>query len=188
MRWIVIIIPFLLVCSLFGQNEQREQFSINPKIGMQYDINTGIGYTYGLAINYFSKKTIYSTAYYYTKEIRILGKAKPEETLNDFNLMLGRYFGARFLRIEGQFGLSFLWGQNRGEKYYQFNHDYQYESEKFTTIGFPLKIGFKYMPFEFMSVGLDLQANLNVVKSFFISFLSLEIGIVRKEIKSRPID
>jgi hypothetical protein len=100
--------------------------------------------------------------------------------------MFGRYFGERFFRIEGQFGLSLLWGQNRGEKYYQYNYGYRYEVEKFTTVGIPLKMGFKYMPFKFMSVGIDLQANLNLVRSFFVTFISLEFGIIRNEVKSRP--
>ncbi len=185
MRLIIMIVLLLFLCSLFAQNQDPERFSINPKVGSQYDINTGIGFTYGMAVNFFSPKIVYSAAYFNTHEAVLFGKAEPKETLNEFSLMLGRYYGERFFRIEGQFGLSLLWGQNRGEKYY--HHGYQYETEKFTTIGVPLKIGLKYLPFKFMSVGIDLQANLNFVKSFFITFLSFEFGIIRNEIKSKPI-
>ena len=186
MKYSIFLVSFLLVSSLYAQNKETSRFSINPKIGKQYDVNTGIGTTYGLTLNLFSPKIVYSAGYFNTVETMLFGDTDPKETLNDISLMFGRYFGERFFRIEGQFGLSLLWGQNRGEKYYQYNYGYRYEVEKFTTVGIPLKMGFKYMPFKFMSVGIDLQANLNLVRSFFVTFISLEFGIIRNEVKSRP--
>lgn len=55
----------------------------------------------------------------------------------------------------------------------------------FTSFGVPLKIGLKYMPFPFMNVGIDFQANLNLEKSFFNTFLSLEFGIIRNPMKAK---
>ena len=53
------------------------------------------------------------------------------------------------------------------------------ESKDFIALGVATKIGFKIIPFSFLSIGIDLQANINLENTVFIPFISVEIGKLR---------
>lgn len=189
MRLLIIISVLIIIISnsIWAQTK-IEKYSFNPKIGVSYNVATKPWFTYGLAFNVIGKKNLYSTYYKHNAEMEMFGSKDPKETLNDFGIMLGRYIGERYFRFEYQFGLSVFWGVNRGEQTYSHGYVYQYESENYSTIGLPLKLGIKVVPFKFMSIGLDFQANINFESSIFMALLSLEFGLLRNEIEPRPID
>jgi hypothetical protein len=87
--------------------------------------------------------------------------------------MAGKYYGDRLFRIELQGGIAPIWqiGLHEGS-----------EPEKFTTVGFVLKTGFKFIPLPFFSIGIDLQSNLNPKKALFMPLISLEFGRLRDKI------
>ena len=76
-----------------------------------------------------------------------------------------------------------MWGVKRTELIIKdppgfFNT--QFESKDFIALGVATKIGFKIIPFSFLSIGIDLQANINLENTVFIPFISVEIGKLRR--------
>lgn len=184
----IIIVFLILVSHLVWAQYKIDRFSISPKIGGQIDVSGNLRNTYSLGLNFFSPKNVYSGQYIHSSESLLFASSGPKETRDEIGVMLGRYFGEGYLRFECQFGLGLVWGINRGEQIDNYGSGYQYEIEKFTTIGIPLKLGFKFIPAKFISIGLDLQSNINLESSYFTIFLGLEFGILRNQIKPRPID
>jgi hypothetical protein len=75
-----------------------------------------------------------------------------------------------------------FWGTLRTEELDRTDTSWlieKYFTKEVSTVGFPLKIGGRYIAFKFLSIGIDLQANLNFQKSIFRPMLSLEIGKLR---------
>jgi hypothetical protein len=87
------------------------------------------------------------------------------------------------VRFQYQSGIGIFWGTLRTDEYDKENLSFLFNNAYFTkevsTVGFPLKIGGRYIPFKFLSIGIDLQANLNFQKSIFRPMLSIEIGKLR---------
>lgn len=187
MKSIVIIILILISPCVWSQSNTNK-YSINPLIGTAYDVNTKPWQSYGLAVNIFSTKYVYSTHYVFSNEMELFGSNDPKEVRNEFDLLFGRYFGDRYFRFQCQFGLGVFWGIKRGEKTYNYNSGYEYDTEKFTAIGVPLKMGFKYIPAKYISLGVDFQTNINSESTIFMVLFSIEFGLLRYEIKSKPID
>ncbi|NPD44921.1 MULTISPECIES: hypothetical protein [unclassified Lentimicrobium] len=109
MRLLATILLFVFSVSVLAQGNTNK-YSINPKIGMSYDVNTKPWKSYGLGVNIFSLKDIYTGSFLRFNEIELFGPSEPRENRNDLSFMLGRYFGSRVFRFECQFGLSLVWG------------------------------------------------------------------------------
>ena len=62
---------------------------------------------------------------------------------------------------------------------------YHYNSKKFFTVGLPLELGFKFIPWRYIAIGVDIESNLNLDKSFIQPMINLEIGILRDKIKKK---
>jgi hypothetical protein len=56
----------------------------------------------------------------------------------------------------------------------------KYGHEKFLTAGLAMKVGLKIIPLDFLSVGLDLQTNINPKSTVFMPMLSIGIGRLKK--------
>jgi hypothetical protein len=173
------IVVFLLFCTdeLINGQTKVDGYSINPKLGGFIGKTSG-GFGGG-EINILStNKFIYSIDYYHYEDYKLF--TNPTEKYNQIDLLIGKYIGDRYLRFQYQGGLGTFWGFKRGEKI----SGTHYEKVDFFTLGIPVKLGFKLLPARFISIGIDLQANLNFKKPIGMAALSIEIGKLRNKINT----
>ena len=143
----------------------------------------------GIEINAFSQKYLYSIGFYKDNDAMLFGD-KPYERYNQLNLLFGKYADTKNgkFRFQYQAGIGKFWGTIRTDEYDPENSNLlsnAYYTKEVSTVGFPLKIGGRYIPFEFFSIGIDLQGNLNFQKSIITPMLSVEIGKLRSPKKER---
>jgi hypothetical protein len=165
------IAVFLSFCTngLINSQIKIDGYAINPKFGLYGSFNGGLpGSVLGGEFNLLKKNFIFSLDYYHCKFTFIGSK---EELLNQFDFLFGKYFDTNFwnVRLQLQGGLG------------TFNGITYNESKKISTIGVPLKLGLKYLPLSFLSIGVDLQANLNSKYSIYMIMGSLELGKLREK-------
>jgi hypothetical protein len=183
---IIILIPVLSFQLAYGQDE-AEKFAINPKLGMFNNFSSVDGFVYGTEMNLLKNNLLYSIDYYRLDEFNILGPL-PSVVNNHAGFMLGNYKGDRYFRVNYQAGLSMFWGNKRthiissGSGW--FGPD-TYATEDFYTIGIPVKLGFKVIPFHFMAIGIDFQANINLKNPVIMPLISLELGNLREKITNK---
>lgn len=181
--WKILVLVFVILNISFIESQTIDKYSVSVKGGETL-------YDEGFEINLFSKSYLYSVGYYSGEEWRILGDS-PTEKYNQINLLFGKYVDSKNekFRFQYQSGIGIFWGTLRTDKFDAENSNIltnAYFTKEISTIGFPLKIGGRYIPFKFLSVGIDLQANLNFQKSIFRPMLSVEIGKLR--IKKSKMD
>lgn len=172
-----------LVFSLNSLGQTINHYSINPKFGF-YSLLFD-DYAAGLEINTTRNKQIYSIDYILFRDNQFLWESDPREKFNQIGIMYGSYLGEKLFRLQFQGGLSGFWGLRRTDELVWSGSSWgggTYKGEKFFTIGIPLKLGLKVIPFHFLSFGLDLQANINAKKKIFYPTVSVEIGKIRKKI------
>jgi hypothetical protein len=168
----IVIAISLLVCTnglLNGQNK-IDGYYLNAKLGINNNWLGGGG-----EINILRRHFIYSLGIYEFWNFN--------STANiwsfPIDFLIGKYVGDRYLRFQYQGGLGLFWGgKNAGNKW-------DNGTVSFATLGIPLKLGFKILPSRFISIGMDLQANLNFEKSIVIPMFSIEIGKLRNKIVKR---
>jgi hypothetical protein len=172
---------FALFHSL-GMNSQTkiEKYSVSGKLTL--DLLSEF-YAEGIELNALSKSYIYSVGYYYGEDYEFLGDG-PKEKYNQINLLFGKYIDLKNkkFRFQYQGGIGMIWGIKRTDELDTTNSNIltnYYFTEKFSTIGIPLKIGGRYIPFKFLSIGIDLQANINSTRTILRPMLSFEIGKLR---------
>lgn len=184
------IIPIIFV-SIFSVHmaycqDEIERFAINPKMGM-YNSSNNDGLAYGIEIGFMQNKLIYSVDYYRLDEFTLFGP-NPSENNNQMGIMIGNYKGDQYWRMQYQAGLSVFWGNKRTNL---ISHGIgwfgaeTYKTENFYTIGLPVKLGFKFVPFQFLAIGIDLQANINLKNSAIMPLISLEFGELRDKISKK---
>lgn len=169
-----LIILLLIFCEMKAQSS-IEGYSINPKLGAYNWLGNGIGLAQGCEINILSKKLIFSLDYYYCSIILDI------PTIHQIDFLIGEHIGDKYLRFQYQGGIGAAWGVNKGDRIGTY-FPLRYEKEKFITIGIPLKLGFKFMPIDFLSIGIDFQVNLNVKYPIYMTMASIEIGRIRNKI------
>jgi len=184
MKKITLIILFIFTYTSTIQSQSIDKYSISVKGTM--DLLTDY-YSEGIEINAFSKSYLYSVGYYYGEDYDFLDET-PTEKYNQLNLLFGQYFDTKNekFRFQYQGGIGMFWGTIRTDEFDEENSNIltnAYITEEISTIGFPLKIGGRYIPFKFLSIGIDLQANLNFQKTIFRPMLSLEFGKLRSSKK-----
>ena len=177
------IVSFLFFGVVSGQNK-LDCFSINPKLGYFTSFNSISGAVGGVEVNAFKNKILFSAAYFKAQHFLIFG-SNPITTYNQLDFLFGSYIGDEFLRLQYQIGFGAFWGVKPGFLITKgqglFSAD-TFEKVSFLTVGIPLKIGLKIMPANFISFGVDLQANLNIENSLLMVLFSIEVGKVRKQI------
>jgi len=164
-----IIAVFLLLYAneLINGQPKLDGFALlNPKFGLYGSFKGGLpGYVFGDEINFLKNKMIFSLDYYHCKFTFIGSKV---EKFDQFDFLFGKYLDYNSFRIHLQGGL----GTFKGITYN--------ESERIFTLGIPLKIGLKYLISKSVSLGLDLQANMNLKYPIYMTMLSIEFGKLKK--------
>jgi len=186
MKKTILIILFIFTCTSTIQSQTIDKYSISVKGTM--DLLTDY-YSEGVEINAFSKSFLFSVGYYYGEDYDFLDET-PTEKYNQLNLLFGKYHDSKNekFRFQYQGGIGMFWGTLRTDEYDDENSGLfndAYFTKEISTVGFPLKIGGRYIPFKFLSIGIDLQANLNFKKSIFRPMLSIEIGKLRSSKKEK---
>ncbi len=181
----------IIICFLFISFPSKSQIfdnvdgiSVNPKLGF-YNYGEG-GFAGGGDVNIMQNNYVFSGAFYMGEEFTIFGPT-PTEEFNSIDFLAGKYYGERFFRFTMQAGLGAIWGQKRGNFIGEsaeilFSTEY-YEKETFFTPAIPLKLAFKFIPFQFLAIGIDVQANLNLEYTYLMPAISLEIGKLRGELQ-----
>ena len=175
----IVLIYFIYPNTSIGQtsNSKIDGLSINPKFGLYKSFGGKEGFTGGAELNVLKHKFLYGANYYRFKELVLFESFT--EYFNQFGLLVGKYNDNGIFRLQYQAGLGLLWGMKRTEIIIKdppgfFNTEF--ESKDFIALGFTPKIGFKIIPFSFLSIGIDLEANINLENSVFTPLISVEIG------------
>ena len=173
--YITLLIGFLSI--LITQSQTIDKYSISGKGTIDFLSDF---YPEGFEINAFSNSYLYSIGYYYGEDYEVLGDS-PTEKYNQLNLLFGKYIDAKNeeWRFQYQAGIGMFWGKLRTDELDNDNSNIltnHYITKNVTTVGFSIKIGGRYVPFNFLSIGVDLQANINFEKSIIRPMLSIEIG------------
>jgi hypothetical protein len=176
------LFTFISIITLGQENSRKvDGFSINPKIGFYNFAGNDAGSILGIELNVFKNQMLYSSDFYRMEETVLFGPT-PSEYFNQFGVLIGSFKGGKLFRFQYQGGLASLWGLKRttliSEGTGLFPID-QYASNYFFTIGLSTKLGFKYIPFSFLAIGVDLQTNINLENVVYMPMLSLEIGKLR---------
>jgi hypothetical protein len=171
----VFVLLLTAVRALYGQSGAAG-FAINPKLGVTYgaDYFGGIA---GIELNGTLNQFMFSVDYFSGKES--IWFFETIETYHQLGIMFGRYEGVKLFRFQYQAGVAPAWGIERGDYIETGFLEGYYEEDPFSALGLALKLGFKLVPLHFLSVGIDLQANISAGHSVFMPLLSLEIGMLR---------
>jgi hypothetical protein len=177
-RLIGILFFMLSISGLTNAQFKIDGYSINPKLGaFNWIVAENAGLAVGCEINMLNKKNIFSLDYYHGVIIMNI----PE--FNQINFMIGKYTGDRIFRFQFQGGLGTFWGVKKGD-WIGSGWLSHYEKDKYFTIGIPLKMGFKLIPVDFLSIGVDFQANLNLKYPIYMTMFSIEFGKIRNKINA----
>jgi len=153
-------------------------FSINPKVGFYKANKDKEGFTSGVELNVFNNESLFSADYYRFEEFTLFKSL--DEYFNQIGLMVGKYNEQGNFRFQYQAGLGLMWGLKRSESIAATSlFNTEFESENFTTIGFIPKLSIQIIPFSFLSLGIDFQANINKENSVFMPLINVGIGKFR---------
>ena len=176
------ILYTLILCFFFFsvQSQSIDKYSISVKGTI--DLLTDY-YSEGIEVNAFSNSHLYSIGYYYGEDYEFL-EDLPTEKYNQLNVLFGKYINSKNkkLRFQYQGGVGLFWATLRTDELDERDKSWltdRYITKKVSTIGFPIKIGGRYILFSFLSIGIDLQCNLNFQKSIIRPMLTFEIGKLR---------
>ena len=150
-------------------------FAINPKIGPAFTKLGGNDLpSVGMEINILKNNFIYSLDY--------IGHNFLDQ--NQLGIMIGKYKGEKYFRIQYQAGINMFWGEYSTPGQTQPWVGGSGSTSSFFTAGAVSKVGLKFIPLKNLSIGVDLQVNINLEKTMFMPMLSIEIGKLRNPIKS----
>ena len=150
-------------------------FAVNTKIGPPFTKLDGNDLpSAGIEVNILKNEFIYSLDYI----------AHDFLNQNQLGIMIGKYKGDKYFRIQYQAGINMFWGKYSTTSTTQpwINTDRGSRSS-FYTAGAITKVGLKFIPLKNLSVGTDLLINLNFKNTMFIPMLSVEVGNLRNVIK-----
>ena len=120
------------------------------------------------------------------QEDGILLSKFPKEHNKQFGILFGSYTNFGKCRVQYQAGAGTIAGLKRTKLLEKNNFIWPieyYESKNYSTLGLATRIGFKYIPFTFMSVGIDVMSNLNNEKIDLSPMLSINLGLLRQKAK-----
>ncbi|MDF1561107.1 MAG: hypothetical protein P1P83_13015 [Bacteroidales bacterium] len=163
-------IALLLSCAPAFSQSQTTGFSINPKGGIFLCPDEENGAVLGVEANYLRNGWLFSIDFFHLEEIGY--SLAIEDIYQQVGLMAGKYYGEKLFRIELQGGIAALWEVGESDP----------SEPGIATAGLVLKTGFKFIPLHFLSIGLDLQGNINSKKTLFMPLISIEIGRLRDKI------
>jgi len=178
---LLITVVILMMTIVVSGQDSFKGYAINPKLGFFNNSKVG-GFAGGVEINYINNIFLFSLDYIRLDEFNILGP-EPQENYNQIGLMAGKFTGNKYLRFQYQAGVGPLWGLKRTDLKSSGTGllgPEIYNSKDFFTVGLVAKLGFKVIPFNFMSIGIDINANVNKERTSIIPMLSIEFGSIRK--------
>ena len=180
----IIIFLFLTastVTTINAQDWNELRFAVNPKGFWYNSLSEDEGQTLGLELNLIDvKDIIYSIDYYAFEEFTLFEES---EKFFQIGLMSGKCYGNKYLRLQLQGGLSIFSGRLKTDNIISegtgaFGND-EYEREDFITCGLVGKVGLKFIPVKYISVGVDFQANINTKNIVYMPMISFEFGKLR---------
>ncbi len=159
----LIFLLFQFNNKLLSQDLKKiDGFAINPKIGPSFSFNDAND-VMGLEVNILKNNFIYSIDYLgHNKILILIGFNDPSQ--NQLGIMMGKYIGEKYFRIQYQAGINLFWGRFSNPGDAQPWIGFGGPSTSFFTVGAVSKVGFKYIPLKKISIGIDLQMNLNFKK------------------------
>jgi len=133
----------------------------------------------GIELNAFSKRHLFTLGYYFDRETSILSASFQGDIYRQLNLLVGGYSDTKNekFRFQYQAGVGQLWIKSKVES----PEEVFKRTQDVKTITLPLKIGGRYIPVHFLSIGIDIQASINEHKTLLRPMLSLEIGKLRNK-------
>lgn len=167
---------FTLLCCIAAHSQTITKYSASFK-GTTYIFADR--FETGVELNAFSKKHLFTLGYYFDRETSILSASFQGDIYRQLNLLIGGYSDTKNekFRMQYQAGVGQLWIKRRAESSEEVFRTTQ-DSE---TTTLPLRIGGRYMPFPFLSIGIDILANINEHKTLLRPMLSIEIGKLRNK-------
>lgn len=177
LRWtarILLITAIFATCVTLKGQAEFNGWAINPKVGIGIGTNFG-GVGAGLEFNLITNQSVSSFDVYLGEDTRYFF-GDNNSKFRQVGIMFGKYTDKKHIRIMYQGGLAPTWGILRG--YYTDMGDYV-EPESFMTIGLVGKLGLKIVPSHNVSLGIDLQGNLNLKNPMFMPSISIEFGKLR---------
>lgn len=178
----ILTLLFIVMSVLIAQSQTVDKYSVSGKITMDLLAENIFE---GVELNILSNNYICSVGYYFGNDYKsALFGPKPRNIYKQANLLFGKYIDTKNekFRFQYQGGVGVFWGEIRvdehrgGKSAFIFTY---YPTKKILTVGVPIKIGGRYIPFKFLSIGIDLQTNLNLKKPILRPMLSIEIGKLR---------
>jgi hypothetical protein len=177
LRWIfrifLTVSAFAMFVPLNGQDEFNG-YAFNPKAGICIGKDFE-GFGAGLEFSLITNQSIWSFDVYLGENMSILGDSNAR--FRQVEILFGKYIGTRQLRLQYQGGFAPTWGIKKG--YYTDTGDY-IEEESYMTFGLTGKLGLKILVSHSVSLGVDLQGNLNLKNPMFFPSVSIEIGKLRE--------
>lgn len=156
--WLVIL--FTLIYNINYAQENHGYFVI-PKFGI-YGTPVWEGTAFSIEGGVLRNNTSFAIAYAETKEIFGVEESR------GFDLTIGRFIKeSSVVYLHAQTGVSALWISKWSAA--------DYRTKTFPVIGLPLKVGIKFKPPAFLSMGIDLQANVNAKQSMMMVMLTLGV-------------
>lgn len=163
-RLLLMVICIITYVNVSAQ-ERINGFFLNPKLGIYNWNENDAGGLLSVEAGIINDKKIFMTSY--SRGEQVLGP----QIMNSIDLSYGMFSGEKLFRFQYQAGLSLLWGDSR----FEYNQD----KSNFVTVGIPLKLGFKIIPIKYVSIGIDLQVNINLENTMYMPMISLEFGKLR---------
>ena len=171
-RILLTISVFMIYIPLNGQDEFKG-WAVNPKVG----ICTGTdfeGFGAGLEFSLIANRSLLSFDVYLGEDFNLLGDNTAK--FRQMEILFGQYIGTNYVRLQYQGGIAPTWGVK--DSYY-IEGEY-FEAEPYLTLGLTGKIGLKLLLSDSVSLGVDLQGNLNLKNPMFFPSVSIEIGKLRE--------
>lgn len=177
------IVFTMFFCFAAVQCQGIDKYSLSLKGTVDWFANR---FEEGVELNAFSNTYVYTIGYYFGEDYELW--VSPSEKYKQFNLLFGKYIDSenQKFRIQYQAGIGVFWGIFRTNKHDRENSGFILNNAYFTekinkSLAIPLKIGGRYLPFKFLSIGIDIQANINKDKTIMRPMLSIAFGKLRNK-------
>lgn len=178
---------FILLCCIAVQSQTITKYSASFKGTTDIFADR---FEEGIELNAFSKTYVYTIGYYFAEDSEWY--VDPSEKYKQLNFLFGKYEDSKNEKFHFQYqaGIGVFWGRFRTEVdeensrcgfFKIFCNTAYFTRDSKETIALPLKIGGRYMPFPFLSIGIDILANINQQKTLLRPLLSIEIGKLRNK-------
>ncbi|MDG1685451.1 MAG: hypothetical protein P8H63_05380 [Flavobacteriaceae bacterium] len=178
MKTICLLFPFFSLSLLQAQSIGKYSLAIKGTLDPYADSY----YAEGVEINAFSRSFVYSLGYISGDEY-VSSDYLPKERHTMINALIGKYIDSKNqkFRFQVQTGIGLLLVTKEDVMTFPSNGISVEQTIGPRTLGFPVKVGGRFLPFSFLSIGIDIQANLNSKRSNTRPMLSVEFGNIRSK-------